>query len=212
MRYLILVFFSISWIAAVLLINRLFAGHRLKINRLKAAQYITSMAAIGILGEIAIDGFYKFAFNQPLWLYRLFPIHGGYTSVYSLFEWGLLGLYIYLLHQTLCERHRYSLYLFTAIFCVDAILFELAFNGSYRLIFHNYIFYYLPRNLWHLSAIQAIPFYLLGGFLTMEIIAHERRHIRRAIAYSAAFAICLVGTGILLNLPTHSYALQVIGR
>lgn len=162
------------------------------------------MAAIGITGEVVIDGFYKYAFAHPLWLYRLFPIHGGYTSVYSLFEWGLLGFYIYLLHGILREKHLSSTLAFTLIFCVDAIIFELAFNGSYRAIFHNYIFYYLPSNLWHLSALQAIPFYLLGGLLTIEIIGHERGHVREAIAFSSALALFLVGTGILLNI-SNSY-------
>ena len=207
MHYLILFIFSICWVAIIYLLNRIIAGHRLKINKIKVVQYITSMAALGILGEVAIDGFYKFAFGQPLWLYRLFPIHGGYTSVYSLFEWGLLGFYIYLLHGILREKHISSIYIFASIFCADAIIFELMFNGSYKVIFQNYIFYYLPSNLWHLSALQAIPFYLLGGFLTIEIIAHEKGHIRRAIALSSALTLCLVGSGILLNISNFSLSL-----
>jgi len=191
--------FSVAWVVIVFLLCRFIAGRPLKIKKRRVILYITSMAALGVLGEVTVDTLYKFTFGQPLWLYRLFPIHYGYTSLYSLFEWGVIGFYVYILHNRLKEKNLLKIYILAPIMCVEVVLFELAVNGSYKTLFNKYIFYYFPSNLWHLSSLQVIPIYLVAGFITLGILEREQRHLRSALAFSACLAILLVGTGILIN-------------
>jgi hypothetical protein len=112
----------------------------------------------------------------------------------------MIGFFMYLLHGTLKKKHISSVLMLATLFCIDAILFELAVNGSYRAIFHNYIFYYFPNNLWHLSSLQAIPLYLLAGLIVVEVLQREKRHPRFAVAVSTCLVVFLVGTGILMNM------------
>ena len=97
------------------------------------------------------------------------------------------------------KRSTTSVVARSSIFCLDAILFELGVNGSYKLLFHKYLFYYLPSDLWHLTSVQTLPLYLLAGFITVEVLEHEKSHPRTAFVGSIALAICLVGGGILAN-------------
>ncbi|HVS58616.1 MAG TPA: hypothetical protein VHD60_02630 [Candidatus Saccharimonadales bacterium] len=199
MNYLALLVFSIVWLGIVYGINRLLAGKPLKTNKFKATLYIVTMAALGLLGEVCFDVAYNAGFGHPLWRYQLFPIHHAYTSVYSLYLWGSVGLYIYWLHDTLRKKRLSSILIRSVIFSLDAILFELGVNGSYKLIFHHYLFYYLPSDLWHLTSVQTLPLYLLAGFITVEVMEQEKTHPRFAMAGSIALALCLVGGGILTN-------------
>ena len=143
-----------AWLAIVYFINRLIAGEPLKTNKFKASLYVVTMAALGLFGELCFDTIYDVSFGHPLWRYQLYPIHNAYTSIYSLYLWGSVGLYIYWLHETLRRRNVTSVFIKSLIFCMDAILFEIGVNGSYKLLFHNYFFYYLPSDLWHLTSVQ----------------------------------------------------------
>jgi hypothetical protein len=196
---MVLILFSVAWLGIVYLINRLIAGRPLKTKKSTAALYAISIAAAGLLGETCLDTLYNALVGHPLWRYQLFPIHYGYTSVYSIYLWGSLGLYIYWLHNTLDRKYKINLVTKYLIFGFDAILFELGVNGSYKLIFHKYLFYYLPADLWHLSSLQALPLYFIAGYIVIDVIAHEKAHPRFALASSVGVVVCIVGAGLLVN-------------
>lgn len=198
--YLLLLFlYSLTWVIIIYAINRWFAGRPLKINPSKALLYISTMAALGVLGEVVFDTVYNQAFGRPLWEYHIFPIHHAYTSTYSLFLWGTVGLYMYLLHGTLKKKHITSLYVLATIFCIEAIVFEALVNLSYLYLFKDYIFYYLPGDLWHITSLQTLPLYLFAGYITVQTFEYAKSRQKAATIGSAALAICLVGIGILMN-------------
>lgn len=164
-----LVLFTVAWIVAIYLFNSAFARRLKKIEIKIALLYITSIALIGVFGEVFSDSFYSAIFNQPLWLYRVLPIHDGFTSMYSIVLWAMYGFYLYLLHDNL-SAHNHSDTTFAAIISIEAIVLEILINVSHLLIFGGYIFYYLPSDLWHLTSIQAIPFYFLAGLVVTKSI------------------------------------------
>ncbi|HVU75264.1 MAG TPA: hypothetical protein VHD38_00260 [Candidatus Paceibacterota bacterium] len=168
-----LVYFSLLWIIALYFVNSLFAQKLKRIDARQAAAYISSVMLLGVFGEVLMDSFYALLFGRPLWVYHLLPIHYAYTSYYSLFIWGMYGFHLYLLHDTLHGRIERTLPLAWLI-CAEALLLEIVFNATSLLVFGQYIFYYLPQDLWHLTSIQVIPVYLLAGVLVVRLVRSVR--------------------------------------
>jgi hypothetical protein len=56
------------------------------------------------------------------------------------------------------------------IFSVEALVIEALADLASKPILGNYIFYYEPGNLGHVTAVQNVPFYFLTGFLVVETI------------------------------------------
>jgi hypothetical protein len=129
------------------------------------------VAMVGVFGEVLLDSLYTAVFGTPLWQYRVLPIHNAYTSYYSLVIWGMYGFYLYLLHDSLNGRFADSVGLLAVFISVEAIALELLLNLSHLIIFKQYIFYYLPSGLWHLSAFQVIPFYFIAGIVIAKSIS-----------------------------------------
>lgn len=174
--YLItLCLFSLGGIAVVYLLNYAIARRYIVVHPKSAITYILTMASLGVLGEIIFDTTYRFVFGQALWMYRIFPIHNAYTSIYSLILWGCVGFHLYLFHDTLERRGITSLHTRAWLFCLEAIIFEALANLSSLAVFGRYLFYYFPDNLWHITALQAIPLYLLAGYGTMIAIDFARK-------------------------------------
>ena len=167
---LTLIYFSVAWVLIVYLFNSLVARSFKKISIETAALYISTVALIGVFGEVFSDTLYNAVFGIPLWQYQVFPVHGGYTSYYSLFVWGMYGFYLYLLHDSLNGWHIESTRKLAAIISIEAIVLEFIFNGTFLLVFGSYFFYYLPNDLWHLTTVQAIPFYFLAGIAITKTI------------------------------------------
>ena len=199
MHLISLVLFSLIWLIIIYEFNILLAGRPIKLNLGKATLYITTMAAIGLLGEVLYDTVYNSIFGRPLWVYHLYPIHHGYTSIFSLCLWGAVGLYIYMLHGTLKKNRITSRLVIAAIFCIDAIIFEVLINLSYKVLFKDYLFYYLPNDLWHITSLQTLPLYLLAGFATLYTFDYASSRQKAAITGSVLVAIFILGTGILLK-------------
>lgn len=79
--HFLLILFSFAWIVIIYVLNRLIARRPLKINAGKAVLYISTMAALGVLGEVVFDTVYDSVFGRPLWQYHIYPIHHAYTSI-----------------------------------------------------------------------------------------------------------------------------------
>ncbi len=94
------------------------------------------MIFVGMYSEISIDTIYNFVIGKPLWEYHLAPIHNSYTSVYSLFIWGLYGFHLSLFHDFLVRKWKAIKIIHLAfIMSFEAVFLEIIFNGSFLLLF-----------------------------------------------------------------------------
>jgi hypothetical protein len=164
-----LTLFTIGWIIVLYLFNSALVRSFKRMEAREVFLYVTTVALIGVFGEVFVNTLYTALVGSPLWFYHVLPIHGGFTSLYSVVVWGMYGFYLYLLHDTWATR-KYSTTQLATIISIEAIVLELLINTSHLAIFNEYIFYYLPSDLWHLTSIVAIPFYFLGGYTILKSI------------------------------------------
>lgn len=165
-----LTLFGITCVLTVYLFSVLVFRKFKRIHLSRAMLYISSVAMIGVLGEISVDSFYNHFFHQPLWQYNFLPIHHAYTSEFSIVLWGSFGLYIYLIHHKYEKWTRRELINLAIIFSLEAIAIEAIADIVSKAFLGKYIYYYYPSNLWHISAFQNIPFYFLSGVVIIETI------------------------------------------
>lgn len=165
-----LVYFSLGWVGVIYLFNSVITKEFKRIDVGTALLYATSVALVGVFGEVLLGSVYQFVIGAPLWQYQVLPIHTAYTSYYSPVIWGMYGFYLYLLHDSLCGYCARSIGPLAVFISIEAIVLELLLNLSHLIIFNQYIFYYLPNGLWHLSAFQVIPFYLIAGLVIARFL------------------------------------------
>jgi hypothetical protein len=89
-------------------------------------------------------------------------------------------------------RKTLSIHRLALLFCVEAVIIEALVNLTFKLSFGQFIFYYYPSDLWHLTSLQTLPFYLLGGYVIAYSIKMFSAHSRYFAAMSAALACTLV--------------------
>ena len=170
----------------------------MRIEPKTALLYVVTMAALGVLGELVFDTVYNFVIGRPLWEYRVLPIHSAYTSVYSLFLWGAVGLHVYLLHGLLQREGELSIHKLAGISCLEAIVLEALVNLTSLAAFGEFIFYYNPSDLWHITSLQTLPLYLFAGYITMATLRLASRTPGQATIGSSIVAFALVAVGRLL--------------
>jgi len=170
-----LVLFAIAWVALIYILNSLIAGTFKRINIKQLAMYATSVAMIGVFGEVFLDTAYKLVVGHPLWYYNILPVQHGYTSSYALVTWGIYGFHLYLLHGSLAAKWSITKTRHLAlIFCIEALLLEALLTLSARVVFGKFLYYYLPSDLWHVSSFQNIPFYFICGVLVLKSLKRFR--------------------------------------
>jgi len=172
MHWYQLLLFSVYIITVIYIVNCLIARQIKRVHFREAAVYITTMAMLGVFGEVFVGSVYHALFGHALWLYRVAPVHLGYTSYYAPFIWGALGFHIYLLHNYLKARNVEATLHLALIFSLETILLEILGNGSFKLFFGHYLFYYLPGDLWHLTSLQTLPFYFPAGIIMVKAVRH----------------------------------------
>lgn len=171
-----LVLFAAVWILIIYAVNSIIAGQLKRAQWQQLLVYATTVAMIGICGEIFLDTVYKFFVGRPLWYYNILPIHGGYTSSYAIIIWALYGYHLYLLHGSLAAKWSITRTRHLAlIFSLEALLLEALLTISARLFLGRYMYYYLPGDLWHVSSLQNMPFYFLCGVLILKCLKRFRR-------------------------------------
>ena len=162
--------FSVLLIVSVYLVNSIIARRFKKVQLSRALLYMSTVAMIGVFGEVFVDTIYAHFFHTPLWRYNILPIHHAYTSDYAVVLWGAYGFYLYLLHDSL-EKWSISKQRHLAlIFSVEALVLEALVELSSKVALGKYVYYYYPGGLWHISAFQNFPFYLICGFLIVKTI------------------------------------------
>jgi hypothetical protein len=165
-----LVIFGIFLIVIVYLINCVIVRGIKKISPSRALLYISTVAMIGVFGEIFVDTIYAWIFGNPLWIYNVLPIHHGYTSQYAVVLWGIYGFYLYMLHDSLGKWSRNTQMHLALIFSFEALVLEAAVELISKGAFGQYVYYYYPGDLWHISTVQNFPFYLICGYLIVRTI------------------------------------------
>lgn len=159
------------WILVIYFIQSLFSKKLIKINPKNLFAYCGALAIIGPIGEISINTVYTYALGTPLWIYQLFPIHHGYTSLFSFFIWPAYGFHVYLLHEKLNSYNFKNKDIVLATFVAfDAMILEVLLNISSILLFGKYVFFYFPPDIYHLTTLVVIPFYFLGGLVIVKTL------------------------------------------
>ena len=154
--------------------------------------YSATVTVIGLFGEVFLSTLYHFIFGKPLWVYYFYPIHHGYTSLYSLFMWGLYGFHLYLLHGHLKNKNIQSDRNLALIISGEAVFLEVIYNFSFLMVFNHFIFYYTPSDLWHLSSLQAVPLYFLAGLVIVKTLRRFSKDPVFFIKMSYLFALVFV--------------------
>ena len=194
MYYTELLLFSTIWCFAIYAFNSLLARQWIQLKPRQMLTYIFTMMSLGLFGEVVYGLLYNHFLGMPLWQYHLLPIHDAYTSIYSMYLWGMVGFHLYLLHGTLEARGISNTHKLAAIFCIEAIILEALVNITYMAIFDDYIYYYLPGDLWHITSLQTLPLYLLAGYITAVSLKLAKKTPRYAFVgnLSVVFFIVVV--------------------
>lgn len=162
--------FAVISLAAVVLFNLLVNRGFKKFQLSRALLWVSSVAMIGVLGEIFVDTIYNHFFHTPLWRYNFLPVHHAYTSGYAPVLWGTFGFFLYLMHHKYERWSPKELTRLSIIFGLEALFIEAIADLVSKLILGDYIYYYYPNGLWHISAFQNFPFYFLCGRLIIQTI------------------------------------------
>lgn len=165
-----LVLFGLMWLVIIYLLNCAIAREWKKVEPKMALMYFSTVALIGVFGELFLDTVYKLFVGVPLWRYNILPIHGGYTSSYAIVVWGLYGFYLYLMHGSLAKWSINKTHHLALIFSLEALVLEAVVTISAKLLLGHYMYYYLPSDLWHVTSVQNMPFYLICGFVLLAAL------------------------------------------
>lgn len=190
MKLIYLILYAAGWIVAVYLFNALLAKRFQKVNTKLALLYISTMAALGVFGEVFVGNFYHHFFHSALWLWQVFPIYKGYTSLYAPFLWGIYGFQLYLFHDNLARRHIKKDNEVAVIFGIETIVLEIILNLSFLALFGHYIFYYSPTDLWHFTSVQTFPFFFIAGLIYTKAIRREKNN--KALFTAMNLLLCVI--------------------
>lgn len=157
--------FSLAWVVGVYLVNCLIAREWKRIKLKPLVLYVTTVAMIGTFGEVFWDSLYEKLFGSPLWQYHVLPLHNAHTSVFAAALWGYYGFYLYLLYDTIQTKYRRAVPYLPLLFSLEALVVEALVSLTYKWWFGSWLYYYLPNGLWHVSAFQNFPLYLLAGYV-----------------------------------------------
>lgn len=140
-------------------------------------QLLLCMAAaflVAIICEVYLGKLYYLFAGKPLWQYRVWPIHDGYTSALNFIIWPVYGYYIYFLHHILHEKKIVIRpnWLQGIAAGIDGPLLEILANGFFLLFYGTFYFYYLPGDLRHYTSIQVVPLYMIMGIVLSLILGY----------------------------------------
>src|ERR1700760_1676127 len=100
-----LILFAAFWLIGLYALNSAIAGGWKKLQVKPVLLYVSTLAMLGVYGEVICDSIYHVIFGRPLWLYTVLPVHHAYTSKYAVILWGAYGFYLYLMHDNILKRH-----------------------------------------------------------------------------------------------------------
>ncbi len=156
-----------------------------------AALSMVFMAMMGPVGELLVGSLYQGLFGQMLWRYEVLPIHHGYTSLIAPIIWALGGLEFWLATQLLSGR-KLGLRWKYGLLMVDTLFYEMLLNLSFLLVSGGLLFYYIPGDLWHVSSLQTLPFYLVLAVTASRANRYMAAHPRFFMVLCTMVVIALV--------------------
>ena len=153
--------------AVFYLLGSLFVRRWIRIDIYPLALSMAVAFLVAIVCEVYLGKLYFHVTGVPLWQYRVWPIHDGYTSVLNFIIWPVYGYYIYFLHQFLHARRIVirPRWLQGIASGIDGPLLEILANGFFLLFYGTFYFYYLPDDLRHFSSVQVVPLYMVMGVI-----------------------------------------------
>jgi len=170
--------------------------------RIELYSLLLSMAVaflVAIVCEVFLGKLYYLLVGEPLWQYRVWPIHDGYTSVLNFIIWPVYGYYVYFLHQVLHARRVVirPAWLKGVASGIDGPLLEILANGFFLLFYGTFYFYYLPGDLRHFTSVQVVPLYMVMGvilsLLLDYLLSKPQRWHYPAGFYMAGVGFVLIG-------------------
>jgi len=165
-----LTLYALSWLSVIYLFNCILAKHLIKPQIQPILLYGSTIMLLGVFGEVLIGSLYQTIFQTKLWEYRAAPIHNSHTSLYSIFIWFFYGLHLWLLHSNFNKENKLSKISFPLLLGFEALIVEILVNLTYLSLTGTYIFYYFPSDMFHLTSVQAIPIYILAGYIIPKVI------------------------------------------
>lgn len=148
------------------------SGRLLRPEPYRLLLYMSAGFLMAVICEVGFGLLYAKVMGQPLWQYRIWPIHHGFTSSLNLIIWPVYGYYLYLLTEVLAA-YRMELgkrWYHGLLSGFDGPLLEILANGFFLLFYGTFYFYYFPGDLRHYSSVQVMPFYMVGGVLLTLLI------------------------------------------
>jgi hypothetical protein len=153
----------------------------IKIDAYQLLLFMSVAFLVAIVCEVYLGKLYQLVVGRPLWQYRVWPIHDGYTSALNFIIWPVYGYYWYFLHHVLQQRRL----LFRRSWMngissgIDGPLLEILANGFFLLFYGTFYFYYLPDDLRHYTSVQVVPLYMVMGICLALIIEYLQARPRR---------------------------------
>jgi hypothetical protein len=168
--------------------------------RIEPYPLLLSMAVaflIAIVCEVVLGKLYCLLLGKPLWQYRVWPIHDGYTSALNFIIWPVYGYYVYFVHQVLVAKriHIRPAWLKGLASGIDGPLLEILANGFFLLFYGTFYFYYSPGDLRHFTSIQVVPLYMVMGVILSLVLD---RLLLLPGSWHYPLAIYLAGLGFVL--------------
>lgn len=147
------------------------AKRRIGFNFYEIALYMSATYLVMVILEAAIGALHADLFGWRLWEYHMNPNHDGYGTYIGFAMWPFYGLHIYWFKHVMERWPAYQspwiIGLFTA---VEGPAFEFMGNGIIYLLYGEYLFYYFPPDLFHLTTVKVMPHYALAGVCLGYII------------------------------------------
>jgi hypothetical protein len=180
-----MILFGVFVALIIYLINCAIAREFKRLDLRQAVMYFCAVAMVGLYGEIFLDTVYNAAVGNPLFRYNIAPIHGGYTSSYAIVTWGIYGLHFYMLHGTLQKMSITKTWHLALIISIEALFLEAALTIGAKLYLGEFLYYYYPSDLWHVSSFQNMPFYFIFGVVIIQLLRRFQRSPRFFAVLSA---------------------------
>ncbi|MGB5261408.1 MAG: hypothetical protein WBO34_12950 [Gammaproteobacteria bacterium] len=129
---------------------------------------------VAIVCEVCLGKLYFNVFGEPLWQYRVWPVHDGYTSALNFIIWPVYGYYVYFMHQVLHARRLVirPAWLKGVVSGIDGPLLEILANGFFLLFYGTFYFYYLPGDMRHYTSVQVVPLYMVMGVILTLLLEY----------------------------------------
>ncbi|MBI5494961.1 MAG: hypothetical protein HY904_08020 [Deltaproteobacteria bacterium] len=185
--------FAVFFAPLLYLLPCLLARRWLRPDARTVALYAGVTFFFGAGSELVMDPAFISVLGRPCYLYRVWPVHGGYTSGVGLVLWPLYGFFVSMLHHAIhvtpALRHLDGHGARAALLAVDAMLLEVAANVFALALFGTWLFRYHAPDLHHFTTAEAFPIYLVGGYAGLRLLHALETHPRRAWVGAAFYVV-----------------------